>query len=213
MNQTSRLSFRLRPRLAGALGGAVCALLALGASGVSAQSIQTDPHSPPHPQTWHGELGFGGYAYDGERVWAIEAGTLRHEPGNRSLGIGAHFLLAPESLVCVGLAPCPKGSLRLAAVGVNVERRFHLGKTKVGETQGATPAPSWLAPRVTLTMGRGGARTPVAEVGGALGHEVRLGGSAGLSMAVRAGMAATRSSGAIRTTGVFGLVAGIRWEL
>jgi hypothetical protein len=219
----------VRAPLAEALGAAVCALLALGASGLSAQVAQ--PHPPAQTQTeafprvqapaqtstqapnqarsWHGEVGFGGYSFDGERAWAVEAGALRHEADNRSLAVGARLLLAPEPLVCVGLGPCPDGALRLTAVGVHLERRFHLGAA-----QGATPAPSWLAPRVALTMGGGG--PPVAEVGGALGQELRLGGSAGLWLSARGGIAvargAARSRESVRTAGVFGLVGGLRWE-
>jgi hypothetical protein len=175
------------------------------APGADAQVPQ--PSQTP-PAIWNGEIGVGASIHDGDRAWAVEGGALRHVSGNRSLAIGARLLFAPESGVCVALGPCPDGPMRLVAIGAQLEPRFHLGAP-----EGATPASSWLAPRMALALGDGALRNPLLELGGALGHEVRLGTSAGIAFSARFGVAAIRSRGGTRTAPVVGLTTGLRWEL
>jgi hypothetical protein len=187
--------------------GSVAALLALGlllalADGAAAQD-RTERRGP-----WHGEIGFGMQSFDGDWVGVIEVGGLRHEPGNRSLALGGRLLLAPEPGTCVGFGPCPDGPWRVMTVGAQAERRFH-----VGQADGATPAPAWIGPRAAVSAVWGGGRAPLLEVGGALGTELRVGESGGLSVAGRAGIAGTVRDGDVHTAAGVGFVGGFRWGL
>jgi hypothetical protein len=194
----------------GAFGGmrpvvAVAVGLVLTLALAPAAAAQAGGGGPP---SWHGEVASGVQWYAGDRLIVIELGGLRRGPGNRSLGVGGRFLLAPEPGSCVGIAPCPDGPLRLMAAGVQLEHRFHLGRV-----DGEMPTRFWVAPRAAVSAGRGGGRVPLLELGAALGHEVRLGATGGLWVAARAGLAATHEGGRFRTAGGPGLAAGFRWGL
>lgn len=155
---------------------------------------------------WNAEIGVGGFSFQGDQVWAISVGGLRHSTGNESLGVGAHLLLAPESRVCIGLGPCPDGPLRPVAAGAYLEPRFHLGRA-----DGATPAPTWVGPRLALSGRPGRGESTLLELGGAAGHEFRLGSSAALHLTARYGLGLTRNRGETRPGSVVGLSGGLRW--